>query len=234
MKQQALCLLGVAAMILAAGCSSGYRAVYDIGLIDAERPAEAQQEYGTQVVKVIGEVGKELSHFEDNMVAIGWTPTPDEFQMEVSNKTNEPIEINWNDGAYIDEDGNRHRIVHSKVIYEDREKHQKPSVVEPGGTLSETIRSADNIYYEGGINARFREKPFFPTYAKSQDELDRETSALANKTVKIALPLEANGKEQLYVFVFKVKHIKVEKARGKDKDKGSTWTEEDQYAPIQY
>jgi len=229
-----MCILAAVTtvVVLGTGCSSGYRAYYDIGLVDTERPAGAQGKYGTQTVKIVGEVGKELSHFEDELVTVVWSPTTDVFHLQVTNKTDQPIQINWNDGMYVDEKGTQHKIIHSKVIHEDTEKVQQPTVVEPGEVIKESIRSADNVYYETGINARYREKPFFPESASTKAELTGQTDALKNQKVKVALPLETGGEQFVYVFVFELTNIVVKKAKeDSGEKKKSSWVDEDDHTP---
>ena len=231
-NNRVLYVVAVVVMSIVIGCSSGYRAVYDIGLIDAERPEAAQQRYGQQIVKVVAEFGKEFSHFEDDLVAVAWTPTPHQFQMELTNKVNGPIEIVWDDGAFVDENGTRHRIVTSQVIYEDRDKPQQPTVIAAGGTISESIRSADNIFYEKGITARYREKPFFPTSASSKKELDEKAASLEKKIVKVALPLQVEGQELVYVFAFQLANVDVVKGSGKKgTENTSVWIDEETFVP---
>lgn len=226
-----MCIVATVVVMLVAGCSSGYRAVYDIDLIDTERPSAAEDKFGQQIVKVVGEVGKELSHFEDDLVVVQWAPATDVFELQMTNKTDASIQINWDDGAYVDEKGTQHRIIHSKVIHEDKEKPQKPTVVEPGASISEAIRSADNVYYEQGINARYRERPFFPETGSTETELTEKTTALLKKTVKIKLPIDVSGEQFAYVFVFELGNIVVEKTKKDTGEKKSTWVDEDQHTP---
>ncbi|UCG51787.1 MAG: hypothetical protein JSW58_16710 [Candidatus Latescibacterota bacterium] len=206
-------VLAVVSLLLY-GCGGGYVAKYDIGLIDAERPTTAEEKYGRQIVKVIGEVGREISHFEDDLVEITWDATATEFGFELNNKSGEKIEILWDDGRYVDPNGADHRIVHSRVRLGDRDKPQKPTVVEAGGRVAETIRSADNIFYEQGINARWRQNPFFLEKANTSDELSQQAEQVIHKTIKVVLPFRTAGDVHEYVFVFQIKDVDITKAKG--------------------
>ncbi|UCH84863.1 MAG: hypothetical protein JSW50_04010 [Candidatus Latescibacterota bacterium] len=231
MLARGLFIAAALSVLVLCGCSSGYRAVYDIDLVGTERPESAQETFGEQVVKVVGEVGRERSHFEDGLVAIEWEPTPEEFRLQITNKSINPISIIWDDGGYVDENGQKHRIIHSKVIHEDREKSQKPTVVDPGGQVKEAVRSADNIVYEKGINARYREQPFFPESGSNPEELTQKTSPLVKKTVSVMLPLETSGEKYAYSFVFELANINIVKTK-EDVKKESTWVEEDAHVPF--
>ena len=224
--------IAAAFSVLAAfGCSSGYRAVYDINLIDTERPEVAKKEFGDQVVKVVGQVGRERSRFEDGLVAIEWEPTPSAFHLKIINKSDKPIAIVWDDAAYIDENGQKHRIINSKVIHEHREKPQRPSVVEPGAQFKESLRSADNVVYQTGINAGFRERPFFPTSGSNQEKLNLQTSPLIKKTVSVNLPFNVNGEKYAYMFIFELANINIVKEK-EHVDRESTWVEENAHVPF--
>lgn len=202
-----LALLLVAGFI--AGCS-GYTAQYDIGLTKADRPEGAQQLFGNHDILKVEEDGHDLSYFEDGLVKIVWTPTASEVALDLTNKTSNTIKIAWDDAKLIDGQGNQQRVIHSGVKFSEVDKPQEPSLIEPNGSLSDVVFSADNIYYS---DARWQKKPMFPTFAVSRnaENFDEDVQANVGKSFKLILPLETDGSVHEYSFTFKISNVEVTK-----------------------
>ena len=110
------------------GCQS-FRAYYDIGLTEVERPALAKERYGEQKITKAREEGVEKYYFEDELVKILWLPSSSNVSFNLTNKTDHSIKIIWDEAVYVDTIGVSHRVMHSGVKYMDRSNSQPPSVV---------------------------------------------------------------------------------------------------------
>ena len=147
-KFNVITLLAVLAAFLT-GCAT-YRAYYDIGLKQVERPAQAKERYGEQTITKVEEEGIYKYFFEDEMVKIVWIPTAYQVSFVLTNKTNHSIKIVWDEAAFVDVAGVSHRVMHSGVKYIDRNNPQPPTVVVRKGTITDLVIPTDNIYYVSG------------------------------------------------------------------------------------
>ena len=70
--------------------------------------------------------------------------------MQIENKSNYSIKIQWDDVAYISSSGQTGRVMHSGVKYIDRNNSQPASVIPKSASLSDIVIPNDNIYYVSG------------------------------------------------------------------------------------
>lgn len=195
------------------GCTT-YRAYYDIGLKEVERPAQAKERYGAQKITQVEEGGMEKYYFEDDMVKIVWIPTASQVSFVLTNKTDHSIKIVWDEAAFVDENGVTHRVMHSGVKYIDRNNPQPPSIVVRKGSVSDLIIPTDNIYYWSGYDSGWRKTPLFPTYSVVGDstaatQLRSKSKKYIGKTIQVLLPLQIEDVVNEYIFTFEVKNVEV-------------------------
>jgi hypothetical protein len=221
-------LIGVLCLFLA-GCSGGYVANYNIGLIETDRATDAQDQYGDQVVRTIDAMDEHISHFEDDMVSVSFDMRPKRFEIEVLNKLDKPIAIDWDGAQYIDENGKTHRLVHEGILKKDIDKPHEPIVIESKKVWKERVQSRENLKLETGIHDRWIVSPFFPYEDGSQEKLTEQTEGLKEKTIKIKLPFKIDGVVLDYMFGFMIHDIKVEKARPEEEDKRPSTNYHDQF-----
>lgn len=67
------------------------------------------------------------------------------------NKTNKPIKIVWDECAFIDQNGQSNKVLHSGVKLVDRNAHQPDSLIVPHGSLSDEILSTENVYFDSTL-----------------------------------------------------------------------------------
>ena len=197
----------IPAVCLVMGCST-YRAHYDIGLTSVDRPAEIQEKYGSHDVTQIEETGPDISLFEDGLVKIVWTPTAYDAAFELTNKTDQPIKILWDNAMFIDETGTHHRAVHADVDRSEADEFQEPALVEPNGKYKDAIFPAGSYVYRSG---NWHKKPIFPTLSISRqaDSMEQEASEYIGKSFQVILPLEVDNTANEYIFTFKVSNVEV-------------------------
>jgi hypothetical protein len=205
-------------LFLITGCAT-YRPVYDISLQSVERPADAKERYGEQVITTMQEKDTLKYSFEDEMVKIIWLPTASSVNFILENKTNHSIKITWDEAAFVDAEGQSHRVIHSGVKYADVSNPQPPSVIIRNSIITDSIIPADNVYYSasGGWN----EKPIFPIKnitgynPDAVQSLEQATKSYVGKTYEVLLPLQIENTVNEYLFTFQVNDVKVQKVSSK-------------------
>lgn len=208
-------LLFCLSVLVTGGCTRRYIATYDIGLVEAKRPPESQERYGEHLVRITTEYGSRVSHFKDGLVAVAWHPDASGIGFDLTNQTDEPIQIDWEASAYVDEEGAKHRIIHSGIERAKADRPQLATEVGPGAKISEVIRSADNVSFEAGLHNRWHEAPLFPVSGSDRARLSAQAEERVGKTVDVVLTFLVGGKPVSYRFVFGVEDVEVsERTRG--------------------
>ena len=131
------------------GCETMH-AIYDIGLYEVERPADAMERYGEQKIARVEEEEATKYSFEDDLVQIVWLAQPNEISFLLNNKTDYSIKIIWDEAAFVDKGGMSHRVMHLGVKYSDRNASQPPTVVARKGSIHDVVVPTDYVYYVSG------------------------------------------------------------------------------------
>jgi hypothetical protein len=203
--------------LIISGCTKSYVAIYDIGLVEAKRPPESKERFGEQVVRITTELGSRVSHFRDGLVSIAWQPDPLGIRFDLTNQSDESIEIDWEACAYVDEGGVSHRIVHSSIEAAKIDRPQATTKVARGDEISDVIRSVDKISFEAGIHGRWHEEPLFPATGSDRSKLTAQAEEYEGKTVDVVLAFTVERKTIMYRFIFGVERVEVkEKRRGEE------------------
>jgi hypothetical protein len=209
MKVQFRITIGIVVLFtFLTGCLA-YRAYYDIGLSEVERPTQAKERYGEQKVTKVEEQGVEKYCTEDEMVKIVWVPTSSQISFILTNKTDHSIKIVWDEAAFVDENGMSHRVTHSGVKYIDRNNPQPPSVVVRKGTIMDFLIPSDYVYFESGEYGGWKVLPLFPEYGTTAEKLKAEAEKYIGKTIQVLLPLQIEDVVNEYIFIFKVSNVEV-------------------------
>lgn len=206
---------------------------YDTSLT-VERPADAKERYGEKKIEEVEE--KEvLLKFEDEMISAEWLTLSHGLLLKIKNKTDHSIEIVWDKGAFVDKDGNCHRIVRGDVRRLYANRPQPPSIVVRKTGLSETIIPADSISTEGWnyyILPTLSEK-ISEVYSSlgpkernkiSEDEVKHKAKeaiqSYVGKTFQILLPLKIEEVINEYIFIFKIDDVNFVVKQEKDRAMG--------------
>ena len=127
------------------------------------------------------------------------------------NKSNGTVRVLWDNGAYIDEIGASHRILHSSVKVVDKEKEQIPSVIAKGSQFSDNIFVSDYADIQGGALVY---KPLLGYNSfRKQDEAEARLSSIKGTTVKLLLPIEIAGEMREYIFSFSCQNAYTERVK---------------------
>ncbi len=179
------------------GCTEYIRrASYDIRLVDVERPANAQQAFGSQALKTVTIDSQDHGVFEDSLVRVGWVTSADGLAFQLTNKTSQSIRLLWDQAAIVDEYGVSHRVSHNGALNTQAFSVQPPSVI---------VRKSifEDVVMPGGKTR------IFPTLVTGPDK-EQLTSGLEwyrGKPLQVLLPLQAQGEVYEYLFVFRVNDV---------------------------
>lgn len=113
-------------------------ATYDISLISVEKFA-GDKKMGDQRIEAVIEQGIATFSFQNEAVRIKWAPSPYDIIFTLTNKTDGPVRIVWNEARFIDAKGARQRLIHSGAGYEDRNASHPPTVVTARGDRKSVV-----------------------------------------------------------------------------------------------
>lgn len=124
--------------------------------------------------------------------------------IEIQNNSGKSVKVLWDDGAFIDQDNQAHRIVHAGIKITDKEKAQVPSVIPDDSNIGDTIYAADCLRW----NSRKGDWDYLPiVWDKEFTSEEEATEYIRNMSpVKLLLPMESNGQVTEYLITFKEKN----------------------------
>jgi len=201
----------------AARRTTTYRARYSFSLSRVERPEKASQQYGPPKIDTLSSNQDYRYYFEDELVRVRWAFRSNQMAFSLENKADRPIQIPWDEAAFVDESGRSHRVMHASVKFADREKPQAPSVVPPKELLEDIVAPTDYVRWVEGKRStagRWEEESLLPDFDFHSSSLKGEYATFADfenaakskvgKTIKIVLPLEVEDVVNTYIFTFQI------------------------------
>jgi len=204
-------ILGLACLFLFS-CEAfmSHRLNYGIVLSKVERPAEAKERYGEYEILETEEQDFKYV-FEDEMIKVFWLPTSSGISFRMTNKTDHSIRIIWDEAAYVDENGESHRVMHGGIKYTEKEAPQPPSVVVRKGTLADVIFPTDYVSYSSGRYGGWSEKPLLPNEQTGGDPqvLLSASKEFIGKTIQVLLPIQIEDVTNDYIFSFKIENAEL-------------------------
>ncbi len=81
------------------------------------------------------------------------------FRLSIKNKTNKPLEVNWNKTLYIFQSRASGNFIFKEVPYKERDNPRPPDVISAGGELSKRIWPNNLIGFFGGKYNGWGHKP---------------------------------------------------------------------------
>ena len=199
-----------------------YLADYDFSLIQVERPENAKERYGEQKIDTLTDK-KYKTFFEDDLVKILWVVSNEVgFEFLIENKTDHTIKIVWDEATYMDEKGMNHKIMHSGIKYNDREKSQPPSNIIRKGKLEDLIFPIDNVYFDERWNKKslFLSKDFHSEYDPgiyhTFEDFQNTVNKNLNNNVSVLLPIQIENVTNDYIFTFQITNIETKQRKHSD------------------
>ena len=195
MKRSFIVTGAIAVFIMVFSCGRAtFVAYYDMKLRDVEKPSSV-----TGVMDSVSAADEQEEGYEDSMVRIFWVPTVTGIAMKLINKTDNSIDILWNEAEFIDEKGMSHRAAHTLQASGDS---GTPTSVPGRGEFETIIGSADGAVSAGGET---KLRPIFSTYDGSvEGSLRRSVKGYIGKNIRVILPLRIQNQSLKYVNTFEV------------------------------
>ena len=135
--------------------------------------------------------------FEDGLVKFTLQPSSKNISFNIQNKTNEPIQIDWNKVSYIDENSKTHKVIHDGVKFIDKTNSLPPTFIPPTASLDDFIVPSDLISLSTGRYGGWNQIDLLPT--------GMESKKVINKTIGLFIPVETDKGTKNYFFSFKIK-----------------------------
>ncbi len=141
--------------------------------------------------------------FVDSNVEFRFSLSKEQFGFVLRNTSEEPIEIDWNQVAYVDVTGESHKVIHKGIKLDDRDKLLVPTTIPPSARIEDIVVPTDYIYFV----EHFGEDPggwqhrLFP---------DGDKAALyKGQTFTVFMPMKVNGTVKNYTFKFRIVEVEV-------------------------
>ena len=105
---------------------------------------------------------------ENERVNVVFKVTKDEFRFSMRNRSNVPVQLDWNSASYVDPDGKAQKVMpmpkglgplDDAVKLIDRNRVQTPSVIPPGGSIEEQVIPFDSVQHDSMFN-KWLVRPF--------------------------------------------------------------------------
>ena len=115
--------------------------------------------------------------------------------LEIQNLTNKMIKIDWNQIAFVDTEQKTHKVIHTGVLYKDRNELQAPTIIPPipMTKINDALFPLDLIEFKSNIwtGAKWVSNNFI----SDQDD---------QKSLAVFIPLDIGGTVKYYTFQFKL------------------------------
>jgi hypothetical protein len=184
----------LSAMICATACTTlVYDARYDISL-----SAVTRRDGAGEVKKFVHLHGHS---FEDEFLRVTWTPFETQLGVILVNKTNSTQSVLWDRVSYQGADGKPERVVHEGVDAANSAAPMPPTLVAPGATLLELLEPRSHLPVATVERRRYDAPLIGLTHGTSKGEV---RSRMVRGTIKVLLPIAANGTTREYLFEFSV------------------------------
>ena len=193
-------------------------AKFDYSLTSVERPADAKERYGEQIVEKYNpqDSSKFNYIFEDGLVRILWLPAQEGFYFQIYNKTDNSIKVIWDEAVFVDQNNKSHRIMHAGIKYSEGENPQPPSVIIRKGFIDEFAAPTDYAYFYRGYSSQYiydpsewRRIPLLNYKNEAKEEAEYDAKQVVGKKLQLLLPLEIQGTVSEYIFEFTATDFKI-------------------------
>ena len=186
-----------------------YEAEYEIGLTQVEAPANAKIQYGdtkiTQGMVQNDSIMLTSYLYEDDYIRSTWSVANSRFSMKLENKSDNAIQLLWDNVSFVDIDGQASKVVHSGIKYSEKDASMVATTIPQGAVLKDIIIPAKNI---NRVGREWQEKALLPVTFDSESQLLTSADFYTGKTMKLLLPIEIEGTRNDYTFEFRINKVK--------------------------
>jgi hypothetical protein len=120
--------------------------------------------------------------------------------IEAINKSEGPIEIAWEQSAYINERSESSRLIHSNIRFMNKEQAQPNTVIPPNAKVSEMVFPSDHI---NSSSEKWTQKPLLP-YPLRLDSNVEQIDQLVGKEIRLFMRFIVNEKKVDRTFSLKI------------------------------
>lgn len=139
--------------------------------------------------------GVQAYAFETDAFSSVWTLRPSMIYFTMTNKSERPIKILWDNCSIIDTAGIVHRVGHQDTKYIDMGKSSPPTNVPKGGMIADIMLAADLVYFSS--SSGWMNGLILPANEKT-------AQAVIGKTIKVLLALEIEDQDHEYTLTFEI------------------------------
>lgn len=188
---------------------------YPVYLVSVESPTDAKKQFADTQIKSINDSINQVTKYmyEDDYIKIILFKTYSSIAFDLTNKTDHPIKLNWDNFSYVNTEGKTIRVIHSGVKYIDRNNSQPASVIPKGASISDVLMPAENVYLIGSTWNTGELLPFENSY--KTENLNYQPTSIKNwKQMSLYMPIEIEGVQNDYTFHFfidKIERLKTKK-----------------------
>lgn len=144
--------------------------------------------------RLLRPVQSDAIKFQDGAISILITVGEQAFRMSLTNLAGYPLKILWEQAQYTDIFGKNHRLMHSGVMYQDRNNPISDQVVQPLSSIQAAVTPIDNVYMSQQTKS-YEIKSLFPREAGA---------ALKGKTFNLFIAVEINRSITPYNFKIEI------------------------------
>ena len=148
--------------------------------------------------------------YTDGVVSITPVMERDHISINVTNNSSSSIKVDWDNGAYIDEFGNAHRIIHTGTKLVDKEKAQVASIVPKGSQINDIVSPSDYVEYDTTLGWQYTPLMQGSSYSSKEEAL---ANLDAFQPVKLLIPIVYEGTTREYTFTFVGYNLGVEEVQ---------------------
>jgi hypothetical protein len=194
--------------ILITMISCSYSGTYKVSLQYVEN-----QNIQNDTIKILSyqDIGITKYSYEDSQIKIIWLPLNTQFNFTLINKSSHTMKIIWDDGVYVNENGNCLKILHNGVQNINKNNSQLSTIIVKGANIDDAVAPIDNVYLQSGQYGGLNVSSLFKNTVMSTDEFYILKNIYVGKIVKILLPIKINDIVNEYIFYFKIDDILYQK-----------------------
>ena len=151
-----------------------------------------------QFYSMVSPVKNSDGHYEDGGLSFQFEVLEKKIRVLISNSGDAPVEVEWPDAKFIDQDGAKHEVANLQTLLTKNQSKIRPTNIPAGGTEENVIVPADR--QEPLEQWTWYIRPFF-------NQVDDGALNNLGKTIGVLLPVKVGGEERRYSFEFKVTSV---------------------------
>ena len=152
--------------------------------------------------------------YKDENIEISFAYPKTELDFELTNLTQNPIKIIWDEVSFI-QYGEGRRIFHKGVKYTERSNPQVPTIVPVGTKYTDLICPIDNVSFDQGYyvnefahkSAEWVTKDLWFPNDFNKPDVSSHIMQLKGWKYKLLLPMEINGVKKNYTSEFEITDV---------------------------